>query len=69
MVLGGQSGESKMAANSFYVVLCPTSDPITNFIQIGQKAQKLKFFTTGWFCSVRGVGKKMVAAATNNVST
>ena len=43
----GQSAGEKMAvavSNSFYVVFEPLLVPIPNFIQIGQKTQKLKNF-------------------------
>ena len=45
--------------NSFCVVFGPLLAPIPNFIQIGQKTQKLKIFTFGRFWLVRLVGRKM----------
>ena len=52
-------------SNSFYVVFTPLLAPITNFIQIGQKTQKLEIFTFGRFWLVGLVGRKMVAATSN----
>ena len=51
--------------NSFYVVFAPLLAPIPNFIQIGQKTQKLEIFTFGRFWLVGLVGRKMVAATSN----
>ena len=51
--------------NSFYVVFAPLLAPISNFMQIGRKTQKLKIFTIGRFWLVRLVGQKMVVAISN----
>merc|ERR1719376_1477942 len=48
--------------DSFYVVFVPLLAPIPNFIQIGQKTQKLEIFTFGRFWLVGLVGRKMVVA-------
>ena len=53
-------------ANSFYVVFAPLLTPIPNFIQIGQKTQKLEIFTFGRFWLVGLVGQKMVVATLNS---
>ena len=52
-------------SNSFYVVFAPLLAPIPNFIQIGQKTQKLEIFTFGRFWLVGLVGRKMVATISN----
>ena len=52
-------------SNSFYVVFGPLLAPIPNFIQIGQKTQKLKIFAIGRFWLVGLVGRKIVAATSN----
>jgi len=36
-------------SNTFYVVFGPLLAPIPNFIEIGQKPQKLKIFAVGSF--------------------
>ena len=51
--------------NSVYVVFAPLLALIPNFIQIGQKTQKLEIFTFGRFWLVGLVGRKMVAATSN----
>ena len=53
-------------ANSFYVVFAPLLTPIPNFIQIGQKTQKLEIFTFGQFWLVRLVGQKIVVGISNS---
>ena len=45
---------------SFYDVFEPLLAPIPNFIQIGQKSQKLEIITFGRFWLVGLVGQKMV---------
>ena len=52
-------------SNSFYLVFAPFLAPMPNFIQIGQKTQKLEIFTFGRFWLVGLVGRKMVAATSN----
>ena len=52
--------------NSFYVVITPLSAPIPNFIQIGQKTQKLEIFTFGRFWLVWLVGRKLVVGILNS---
>ena len=52
-------------SNSLYVVFASLLAPIPNFIQIGQKTQKLEIFTFGRFWLVGLVGRKMVAATSN----
>ena len=52
-------------SNSFYVVFGPMLASIPNFIQIGQKTQKLTIFVIGRFWLVWPVGRKMVAATSN----
>ena len=67
-------------SNSFYVVFAPFTRHefktwfvfgsllalIPNFIQIGQKTRKLEIFTFGRFWLVGLVGRKMVAASSND---
>ena len=50
-------------SNAFYLVVAPFLAPIPNFIQIGQKTQKLEIFTFGqsWL-----VGCKMDIGASNS---
>ena len=49
----------------FSPILAPILAPIPNFIQIGQKAQKLKIFTIGRFWMVDVVGQKMAVVISN----
>ena len=53
-------------SNSFYVVFAPLLAPIPNFIQIGQKTQKLEIFTFGRFWLVGLVGQKLVVGIFNS---
>ena len=53
-------------SNLFNVVFGPLLAPMQNFIQIGQKTQKLKIVTFGWFWLVELVSQKMVAAISNS---
>ena len=53
-------------SNSFYVVFGPLLAPMPNFIQIGQKTQKLKIFAIGRFWWVGLVGQKMVIGISNS---
>ncbi len=53
-------------SNSFYVVFGPILAPIPNFIQIGQKTQKLKIFAIGRCWLVGLVGRKMVVGISNS---
>ena len=52
-------------SNLSYAVSGSLLAPIPNFIQIGQKTQKLEIFTFGRFWLVGLVGRKMVAATSN----
>jgi len=52
--------------NSFNVVFAPLLTPTPNFIQIGQKTQKLETFTFGRFWLVGLVGRKMVVGISNS---
>ena len=52
--------------NSFYDVFASLLAPIPNFIQIGQKTQKLEIFTFGRFWLVGLVGRKMVVGISNS---
>ena len=64
----GWSVNQKMVvaiSNLSYVVSGSLLALIPNFIQIGQKTQKLEIFTFGRFWLVRLVGRKMVAATSN----
>ena len=59
----------KMAAaisNSIYVLFGPLLSPIPNFIQIGQKTQKLKILAICRFWLVGVVGQKMAVATSNS---
>merc|ERR1712208_159211 len=51
---------------SFYVVFAPLLAPIPNFVQVGQKTQKLEIFTFGRFWLVGLVGRKMVVGILNS---
>ena len=52
-------------SNLSYVVSCSLLALIPNFIQIGQKTQKLEIFTCGRFWLVGLVGRKMVVGILN----
>ena len=67
MVRDGMCGASvetlKLAvaiSNLYHVDFSPFLAPMQNFIQIGQKTQKLEIFTFGRFWLVGLVGRKMV---------
>ena len=77
MVRDGICGESahglKNSSSRFKLILCcflpnisPILAPVPNFIQIGWKTQKLKFFTIGQFWLVGLVGQKMVIGISNS---
>ena len=51
---------------SFYIVFGPSLAPIPNFIEIGQKTQKLKIFAIGQFWLVGLVGRKIVVGISNS---
>ena len=53
-------------SNSCYVVYCFLLDPISNFIKIGWKTQKLKIFYIGRFWLVGLVGRKMLVGISNS---
>ena len=55
-----------MRKKSFYVVFAPLLAPIPNFIQIGQKTQKLEIFSIGRFWLVGLVRRKMIVGISNS---
>ena len=69
MVRDGICGVSvdalKNFCSHFKVVSGSLLAPIPNFIQIGQKTQKLEIFNVGRFWLVRLVGRKMVIGISN----
>ncbi len=53
-------------SNSFYIVLVPLLASIPNFIQIGQKTQKLEIFSICWLWLVGLVSRKNVVDISNS---
>ena len=65
----GWSVSQKMVvaiSNLFYLVFGPLLGPIPNFIQIGEKTQKLKTFAVGQFWLFGLVGRKIIVSISNS---